>query len=230
MDNSKPTLEWVCSGNCSRSETARLESLKVLDERGLLERYNVISSGTVVNDIRDARKRKILLNKEVQRFVIGEGIKQNYFGLSTPFVKRLFKKYESKTLEEAEIPTFRKYGLQALEIFIKQEHEARAKALAELGLGPVKQIKDQTVVRDDTVLLLGMAQDHQDFFDTLEYNGRKRPKTGLVKAYATGEQNAQLGENLGDSSCLDYEGYLGLLKEVQKYARMATEMFLDQTG
>lgn len=214
----------VCSHNQGRSVPAEAIGNKYLGSLGV-EDYSVISSGSMVDEINAIMQKQISMHNDEARWCVSEGLKRGIYGNQQKYVAAFLR---LNKLSEYGFSQLQEMAHMASVIFVREEHEYRARAFAELELGQPKDSHDQTVVRADVDLILCMGKNNLIVVNSLyarrEHNSHGfSPIIDTLKGYATGVPGDVFDAPFGRG----YEDYLRMVVEdLQVLVPKAIDRFL----
>lgn len=196
------TIEFVCTANFGRSEPLRILGQLYLEQEGLTDRYQVISSGTSVDDILHHRysfamaKRFIDMALNDERGIYEDSLDKDALrkSLEDPEAEKRFK----------EDPVFKEvvmlYLERAVDFYQAQETEHRFEALKDLGLeGKLKQTQDQTVARDEVIACFPVTKQNLSATKDI-YKKAEKPEPFILttpKSFATGNVQDEIPDAFG---------------------------------
>ena len=166
MSNQKKLIEMACTGNNGRSPMAELIAHNTLKEIGELDRYNSVSSGTLVNAINSG-------DFPMKGMIPIIEIAMNRDDI-----------YNTKQLKQLEIAlktqdpnTVKEYFDKAADIFAEEERISRGIALQEFGIkGDVKTTPTQTIITPNTIALYVMDKQNLKRANTIYESSEYSPK------------------------------------------------------
>jgi len=179
------TIEVCCTGNHGRSPLMELKAEMVLRELGLTRKYEVISTGTRVAELRSGvipyQDQEKIVNKAIERGDIYNSCECLYL------LDNLGK-----------VQDLGAYWKKALDQFIREEEENRHIAVKHFSLeGMIKPFSQQTVPRAGVVLVLASDPKNRDRASDIYSTSRYSPLITTVAEYATNDPDARIEGSLG---------------------------------
>ena len=215
----KKRIEFACSHNHGRSPLAEAfakEYFASIDMPG----YEVVSSGTRVEEINSMLEGTVPISEKDSRFILKKALARNV--VSDPAeVKRLLA---LDSLNPAEMTALQGHGRYVLNRFVQEEHTYRTEAFKLFGLGDPKPTHDQTVFHPYSKLWLGMGSENVDFANDRLYTPQSRPVIDTLAGYALRTPgtafNSAFGGTLAD--------YLNMAEVIKNLTVMSMNRAMDE--
>ena len=210
-------IEFVCSGNHGRSVIAEALADIELARQGN-RYYKARSSGTIVNELNFCRKRKNGFDENFARKLVTIGLERGMYDGAAKEIIGLNK------LSKEQKKLIQQYASQALTLFEEEEAVYRIEALKISGIDvELKQFSEQTIVRPDSALILGMGQEHFDSVVKI-YNAKEMsPRVDTLERYAGYEQTGFKG-----AFGRGLDNYIKMVRRMNFCVASAINRFLEE--
>lgn len=178
-------IEMVCTGNQGRSPVAELIAQNYLRRLGTVD-YASRSSGTLVDTI---EKGELPKSFKLQTIELAKRR-----GVYSPSDEASIQ----DALKQGNDTMIDNYFNQAVARFSEEEKTHRIIALKRFGIeGRVKEGRDQTIVRSESIVVLSMAQSNNSQVQSIYAHVANKPIMMTIGEYATNNPKSDVPNAFG---------------------------------
>lgn len=205
------TIELACSHNQGRSPLAEAFGKKHYASRGITG-YAITSSGTHVNEINGKLDGTRPIDPMEAQWVLQKGLDR---GLVSA---------EYRSLAEGELAGDRLrlaqgVARQLYQRFVAEEHEYRADAFKRFNLGQPKEVHDQTIVRPEVTLFLGMGKSNVERARRIYAHSDVEPHFATLAGFADNTPGKEFESAFGGG----LRGYLAMAEAIRAHTQKALD-------
>ena len=215
----KNVIEFACSHNHGRSPLAEAFARTMLNARGITE-YGITSSGTRANKIDAMLIGGAPFPDADLKFTLEQALKRGIVPSDSLILRSIAS---METVDEQDMQQLQAHARRALRLFVDEEHAYRDEAFRQFSLGIPKSTHNQTVLRPDVLLWLGMGKSNTMFVNRI-YGGVKIPVIDTLAGYATRSPGAEFKSGFGGS----LQDYLEMAEVIRGYTHQAITRLVEE--